>query len=46
MKARGRIFAIARLESVRAREALERFGIVALLGADGIFLSVEDAVRA
>jgi SulP family sulfate permease len=37
-------FAIARLESVRARDALERFGVLALLGADHLFHSVAEAV--
>jgi sulfate permease, SulP family len=44
-KAAGKQFAIARLESVRAREALERFGILAQLGPDRLFHSVDDAVR-
>ena len=39
-------FAIARLESVRAEEALERFGIVGLLGKDRIFRSVQEAIDA
>jgi sulfate permease, SulP family len=39
-------FAIARLESLRAQEALARFGINELLGADRLFLSVEEAIRA
>lgn len=46
LKAQGRIFAIARLESDRTRAALERFGITALIGEGQIYLSVEDAVRA
>ncbi len=39
-------FAIARLESIRAEEALVRFGIERLLGPDHLFQSVEQAVRA
>jgi len=39
-------FAIARLESIRAQEAMARFGINALLGPDRQFHSVEEAVRA
>ena len=38
-------FAIARLESVRAQEAMARFGINELLGPDRSFRSVEEAVR-
>src|SRR5271154_4933070 len=39
-------FAIARLESSRAQEAIVRFGIDTLLGPDRQFQSVEEAVRA
>jgi len=39
-------FAIARLESPRAQDAIVRFGIDALLGPDRQFHSVEEAVRA
>ena len=39
-------FAIARLESVRAQTALSRFGILAELGPDHLFHSVDEAVRA
>jgi MFS superfamily sulfate permease-like transporter len=39
-------FAIARLESLRAQDAIARFGIEALLGPDRQFHSVEEAVRA
>jgi SulP family sulfate permease len=39
-------FAIARLESVRAQEAMARFGINDLLGPDHLFHSVEEAIRA
>jgi MFS superfamily sulfate permease-like transporter len=37
-------FAIARLESTRARQALQRFDVLALLGTDRLFLSVAEAV--
>ena len=39
-------FAVARLESVRAQAAFDRFGITAQLGPDHIFQSVDSAVRA
>lgn len=39
-------FAIARLESIRAQDAIVRFGIDALLGPGHMFRSVEDAIRA
>jgi SulP family sulfate permease len=39
-------FAIARLESERAQDALVRFGIDTLLGPDRQFHSVEEAIRA
>jgi MFS superfamily sulfate permease-like transporter len=39
-------FAIARLESVRAQQAMARFGIDTLLGPDHSFRSVEEAIRA
>jgi hypothetical protein len=42
----GLTLAVARLESVRAQEALERFHVVERLGRDRLFLTVEDAVRA
>ena len=38
-------FAIARLESVRAQEALERFGVLATLGQGRLFHSVDEATR-
>jgi SulP family sulfate permease len=44
--AEGIDFAIARLESSRAQDAIVRFGIDALLGPDHQFHSVEEAVRA
>jgi MFS superfamily sulfate permease-like transporter len=43
-KERGVRFAIARLESVRAQDALGRFGILTALGANHLFHSVEEAV--
>jgi MFS superfamily sulfate permease-like transporter len=39
-------FAIARLESIRAQDAIVRFGIDALLGPERQFHSVEEAIRA
>jgi sulfate permease, SulP family len=39
-------FAIARLESVRAQDAMTRFGIRELLGRDHLFQSVEEAINA
>ncbi|WP_246675291.1 SulP family inorganic anion transporter [Mesorhizobium sp. B2-3-4] len=42
----GAIFAIARMESVRAQAALERFGIIDLVGPQRIFHSVDAAIRA
>jgi sulfate permease, SulP family len=39
-------FAIARLESVRAQDAMTRFGIRELLGEDHLFQSVEEAINA
>jgi SulP family sulfate permease len=39
-------FAIARLESDRAREAIEKFGIDELLETKRPFHSVEEAIRA
>ena len=38
-------FAIARLELIRAQEAMVRFGIDELLGPDRPFHSVEEAVQ-
>jgi SulP family sulfate permease len=42
----GVAFAIARLESVRAQDAVARFGIEPVLGPDHMFRSVEEAIRA
>ena len=39
-------FAVARLESVRAQEALTRFGVLDRLGPNHLFRSVEEAIRA
>jgi SulP family sulfate permease len=44
-RADGADFAVARLESVRAQEAFQSFGLIALLGEDHIFHSVEEAIR-
>ena len=38
-------FYIARLESVRAQAALERFGLLQLMGSQTIFRSVDDAIH-
>ncbi len=43
---RGIAFAIARVESVRARRALQQFGVVAAIGQDHLFHSVDEAVGA
>ena len=37
-------FAVARLESTRAHEALEKFGLLAALGREHLFLSVAEAI--
>jgi MFS superfamily sulfate permease-like transporter len=42
----GASFAIARLESERAQEAVERFGILSLLAGHRLFHSVEEAIKA
>ena len=44
--ASGVIVAVARLESLRAQEAFERFGILDVLPRERIFQSVDQAVRA
>ncbi len=41
---KGLTFAVARLESVRARQALIRFGVMEVLGAKNLFRSVDDAI--
>jgi MFS superfamily sulfate permease-like transporter len=43
-RAAGVDFAVARLESVRAQAAFERYGVTGLLGADHIFRSVAEGV--
>jgi sulfate permease, SulP family len=45
-RARGIVFAIARLTSVRAQQALVRFGIMEKLGPRGLYHSVDEAIRA
>ena len=44
-RARGVDFAIVRLELVRAQAALESFGVMATLGRDRLFHSVDEATR-
>jgi sulfate permease, SulP family len=41
----GADFAVARLESIRAQQSFDAFGLTQLLGAGHIFRSVEEAVR-
>ena len=41
----GAVFAIARLESLRAQAALKRFGIAEMVGAERIFHSVDAAIK-
>jgi MFS superfamily sulfate permease-like transporter len=38
-------FAVARLESVRAQQAFERFGVIERLGQGHVFQSVEEAIE-
>ena len=45
-RADGVDFAIARLESLRALDAMKRFGICDLLGTDHLFQSVDEAIKA
>ena len=45
-RADGVDFAVARLESVRAQAAFDRFGLTVLLGEDHLFHSVEQAIHA
>jgi SulP family sulfate permease len=42
----GTVFAIARLTSQRAQQALGRFGIIEKLGPHGLYRSVDEAIRA
>ncbi|MBI1182146.1 MAG: STAS domain-containing protein [Alphaproteobacteria bacterium] len=46
LKKQGVAVALARLESGPARSAATRTGLIETIGADRVFLSVEDAVRA
>ncbi|OHV88298.1 sodium-independent anion transporter [Mesorhizobium sp. ORS 3428] len=43
---KGAVFAIARMESLRAQQALAKFGIADLVGPQRIFHSVDDAIKA
>ena len=45
-RARGVDFAVVRLESLRAQAAFEQFGVMAALGPDRLFHSVDEATRA
>jgi MFS superfamily sulfate permease-like transporter len=45
-QANGVAFTIARLESIRAQDAVERFGIEEVMGPGHMFRSVEEAIRA
>jgi sulfate permease, SulP family len=45
-RSKGVDFAMARLESVRAQEALDCFGVTALLGQDHVLHSVDEAIKA
>ncbi|MBN9549242.1 MAG: SulP family inorganic anion transporter [Alphaproteobacteria bacterium] len=42
---KGAVFAIARMESLRAQEALTRFGIAEIVGTQRIFHSVDAAIK-
>jgi SulP family sulfate permease len=44
-RADGADFAVTRLESIRAQESFQSFGLVELLGTDHIFHSVEEAIQ-
>jgi SulP family sulfate permease len=44
-RAQGVDFAVARLESIRAQESFESFGLIQLLGTGHIFHSVEEAIQ-
>lgn len=46
LRGRGVDVAVARLESVRAQESFARLGLVALIGRDHVFRSVEEAIDA
>jgi sulfate permease, SulP family len=43
-RADGADFAVARLESIRAQEAFQCFGLIDLLGPDHVFHSVDEAI--
>ncbi|HEY2254607.1 MAG TPA: sodium-independent anion transporter, partial [Variovorax sp.] len=45
LQAKGIVVAVARLSYTRARDQAGRSGLIAAIGADHVFLSVEDAVR-
>jgi MFS superfamily sulfate permease-like transporter len=45
LKAQGIVIAIARLSQQRAQDEARRSGLIETIGADHVFLSVEDAVR-
>ena len=45
LKAKGIVVAIARLSDKRARDQAGRSGLIEAIGADHVFLSVEEAVR-
>ncbi|MBV1706881.1 MAG: SulP family inorganic anion transporter [Hyphomicrobiales bacterium] len=45
-QARGITFAVARMESLRAQAALQRYHITDLLGPDRLFHSVDEAIKA
>ncbi len=45
LKAKGIVVAIARLSEKRAQDEAGRSGLIEAIGADHVFLSVEDAVR-
>ncbi|MEW6633343.1 MAG: SulP family inorganic anion transporter [Pseudomonadota bacterium] len=42
---KGAVFAVARMESLRAMSALKRFGIADMVGQHRIFHSVDDAIK-
>ena len=42
---KGAVFAIARMESLRAQAALQRFGIAEIVGTERIFHSVDAAIK-
>jgi sulfate permease, SulP family len=43
---KGAVFAVARLESVRAQKSFQRFGVMEMVGPSHIFRSVQEAVEA